>query len=62
MSEDIEKIREALLHICSAIADVSLIVSNIQDRQHVIDMELSKAINNLQERISEIEKRTGIWR
>jgi len=56
MSEDIEKIREALLHICSAITEISLIVSNIQDRQQVIDMALSKRINELQDRMTHIEK------
>lgn len=50
------ELKEVLLMTTDSIKDLSLIVSNIQDRQQVIDMGLSKAINELQDRMTHIEK------
>jgi len=50
------ELKEVLLMTTDSIKDLSLIVSNILDRQQVIDMALSKRINELQDRMTHIEK------
>ena len=69
MSEDIKNIKEALLHICSAITDLASFVSKYEDRQNDINTTVSEYLDRQNEidaailgRIKEIEKRTGLWR